>query len=62
MFGLFELQMPAAIQTRLANMANQQKAGTFVGTAVIGALTALIVTAAPSGTLAWRSASGAASA
>ena len=44
MFGLFELQMPAAIQTRLANMANRQKAGTFVGTAVIGALTALIVT------------------
>ena len=27
MFGLFELQMPAAIQTRLANMANQQKGG-----------------------------------
>jgi thiol:disulfide interchange protein DsbD len=44
MFGLFELQMPAAIQTRLANMANRQKAGTFLGTAVIGALTALIVT------------------
>ena len=44
MFGLFELQMPAAIQTRLANMANRQKAGTFVGTAVVGALTALIVT------------------
>ena len=44
MFGLFELQMPSAIQTRLANMANRQKGGTFVGTAVIGALTALIVT------------------
>jgi thiol:disulfide interchange protein DsbD len=44
MFGLFELQMPAAIQTRLANMANRQKGGTFVGTAIIGALTALIVT------------------
>jgi thiol:disulfide interchange protein DsbD len=44
MFGMFELQMPAAIQTRLANMANRQRAGTFVGTAVIGALTALIVT------------------
>ena len=44
MFGLFELQMPAAIQTRLASMANRQKAGTFVGTAVVGALTALIVT------------------
>jgi thiol:disulfide interchange protein DsbD len=44
MFGLFELQMPAAVQTRLANLANRQKAGTFLGTAVIGALTALIVT------------------
>jgi thiol:disulfide interchange protein DsbD len=44
MFGLFELQMPTAVQTRLANMANRQKAGTFLGTAVIGALTALIVT------------------
>jgi thiol:disulfide interchange protein DsbD len=44
MFGLFELQMPAAIQTRLASMANRQKAGTFLGTAVVGALTALIVT------------------
>jgi thiol:disulfide interchange protein DsbD len=44
MFGLFELQMPAAIQTRLANMANRQKAGSFLGTGVMGALTALIVT------------------
>jgi thioredoxin:protein disulfide reductase len=44
MFGVFELQMPTALQTRLANMANRQKAGTFLGTAVIGALTALIVT------------------
>ena len=44
MFGLFELQMPAAIQTRMANLANRQKTGTFVGTALIGALSALIVT------------------
>ena len=44
MFGVFQLQMPAAVQTRLANLANRQKGGTFVGTAVIGALTALIVT------------------
>jgi thiol:disulfide interchange protein DsbD len=44
MFGLFELQMPSAIQTRMANMANKQKTGTFVGTAIIGALSALIVT------------------
>ena len=27
MFGLFELQMPTAVQTRLANLANQQKGG-----------------------------------
>jgi thiol:disulfide interchange protein DsbD len=44
MFGLFELQMPAAIQTRLTSLANRQKGGTFIGTAIVGALTALIVT------------------
>jgi thiol:disulfide interchange protein DsbD len=44
LFGAFQFQMPTAIQTRLSNLANQQKAGTFAGTAVIGALTALIVT------------------
>ena len=44
MFGVFNLQMPAALQTRVANLANRQKAGTFAGTAVMGALSALIVT------------------
>ena len=44
MFGLFELQMPAAIQTRMTSMANNQRAGTFIGTAIMGALSALIVT------------------
>jgi thioredoxin:protein disulfide reductase len=44
MFGLYELQMPTAIQTRLANLANKQQGGTFIGTAVMGALTSLIVT------------------
>jgi thiol:disulfide interchange protein DsbD len=44
MFGVFQLQMPAAIQTRMATLANRQSAGTFAGTAVIGALSALIVT------------------
>jgi thiol:disulfide interchange protein DsbD len=44
MFGVFELQMPAAVQSRLANLANRQKGGTFIGTAIIGALSALIVT------------------
>jgi thioredoxin:protein disulfide reductase len=44
MFGVFTLQMPAAIQTRMAQLANRQRGGTFVGTAVMGALSALIVT------------------
>jgi len=44
MFGVFQLQMPAVVQTRIANLANRQRAGTYVGTAVMGALTALIVT------------------
>lgn len=44
MFGVYEIQMPTAVQTRLANLANKQRAGTYVGTAIIGALTALIVT------------------
>jgi len=44
MFGLYELQVPAAIQTRLAGLSNQQRAGSYVGTAIMGALSALIVT------------------
>jgi thiol:disulfide interchange protein DsbD len=44
MFGAFNLQMPSAIQSRIAGLANQQKAGTYVGTVAMGALTALIVT------------------
>ena len=45
MFGAFTLQLPSALQTRLTNVSNDQKAGTFVGTFVMGALSALIVTA-----------------
>ncbi len=45
MFGLFQLQMPASIQSRVADLSNRQRTGTFVGTAVIGALSALVVTA-----------------
>lgn len=44
MFGLFTLQMPAAVQTRIAALSNRQTAGTFGGVAVMGALSALIVT------------------
>ncbi|MEL7024129.1 MAG: protein-disulfide reductase DsbD [Pseudomonadota bacterium] len=45
MFGLFELQMPSAIQTRIANISNNQKSGTVVGAFVMGALSSLVVTA-----------------
>jgi thiol:disulfide interchange protein DsbD len=44
MFGLFTVQMPVAIQTRIASISNRQSAGTFGGVAVMGALSALIVT------------------
>jgi thiol:disulfide interchange protein DsbD len=44
MLGLFTLQMPVAIQTRIANISNRQSAGSFGGVAVMGALSALIVT------------------
>jgi thioredoxin:protein disulfide reductase len=44
MFGLFTVQMPAAIQTRIANVSNRQSSGSIGGVAVMGALSALIVT------------------
>ena len=43
MFGLFQLQMPAAIQTKLSNISNQQKGGSVAGVAVMGMLSAVIV-------------------
>jgi thiol:disulfide interchange protein DsbD len=45
MFGLFDLKIPAALETRLANVSGRQKSGSFVGTAIMGALSALVVTA-----------------
>ena len=43
MFGLYELQMPSAIQTRLVGFSNTQKGGAFVGVGIMGVLSALIV-------------------
>ncbi|MDJ0759322.1 MAG: protein-disulfide reductase DsbD [Woeseiaceae bacterium] len=45
MFGMFELQMPSSIQSRLAAASGNQKSGTMVGAFVMGALSSLIVTA-----------------
>ena len=44
MLGLFALQMPATLQTRLAEMSNRRTAGSLGGVAAMGALSALIVT------------------
>jgi len=45
MFGLFDLQMPSAVQTRLALLSGRQKSGTVIGAFIMGALSSLIVTA-----------------
>ena len=45
MFGLYTLQMPAAIQSRISSMSNRQSQGTLAGSAIMGALSSLIVTA-----------------
>ncbi|HEX9706858.1 MAG TPA: protein-disulfide reductase DsbD [Steroidobacteraceae bacterium] len=45
MFGLFDLRIPAALETRLAGVSGRQKSGSFLGTAIMGALSALVVTA-----------------
>jgi len=45
MFGAFTIQVPSFIQTRLSDASNKQRAGTFIGVGVMGALSALIVSA-----------------
>ena len=43
MFGLYQLQMPAAIQARLVQASDRQAGGKLAGVFVMGALSALIV-------------------
>lgn len=45
MFGAYDLQMPSSIQSKLANVSSNQKSGTMIGAFVMGALSALVVTA-----------------
>jgi len=45
MFGAYTLQMPSALQTRLTDVSNRQKSGSYLGCFVMGALSALVVTA-----------------
>lgn len=43
MFGFYELQMPASIQSKLTNISNSQQGGNVIGVAIMGFLSALIV-------------------
>ena len=43
MFGFFELRLPTALQNRLTNAANREKGGHLGGVALMGAISALIV-------------------
>jgi thiol:disulfide interchange protein DsbD len=45
MLGLFTIEMPGFLQTRLSSKSNEQQAGTYLGVGVMGALSALIVSA-----------------
>lgn len=43
MFGFYELQVPASLQSRLSSASSHQKGGSLAGVAVMGLLSALIV-------------------
>ncbi len=43
MFGFYELQLPTALQTRLANASGRQSGGKLLGVFAMGAISALIV-------------------
>jgi thiol:disulfide interchange protein DsbD len=43
MFGFYELQLPGAMQTRLASASGRQKSGKLAGVFAMGAISALIV-------------------
>lgn len=43
MFGFYDLQMPASIQSKLTNISNSQQGGNIIGVAIMGFLSALIV-------------------
>jgi thiol:disulfide interchange protein DsbD len=43
MFGFYDLQMPASIQSRLTEISNRQQGGSFIGAGIMGILSALIV-------------------
>ena len=43
MFGFYDLQLPASWQNKLSSISNRQKSGSWLGVAIMGLLSALIV-------------------
>ncbi len=43
MFGVYELQMPSAIQSRATDWSNRFKGGSFIGVFIMGGVSALVV-------------------
>jgi len=43
MFGFYDIQVPAGLQGKISQFSSKQKGGTFIGVAIIGVLSALIV-------------------
>ncbi|MEH6446068.1 MAG: protein-disulfide reductase DsbD [Oceanospirillaceae bacterium] len=43
MFGFYELQLPNAVQSKLSTLSNNQQGGNYIGVAIMGVLSALIV-------------------
>ena len=43
LFGLFHLQMPAALQSRIHEISHSQKSGSLIGVAIMGILSGLII-------------------
>ncbi len=43
MFGVYQLQLPVALQTRLTAISHRQRGGSYTGVALMGSLSALIV-------------------
>lgn len=62
MFGAFSLQLPASLQTRLAQLSNQQQGGNSLGVFIMGAISGLVcspcTTAPLSGALLYVAQSG----
>jgi thioredoxin:protein disulfide reductase len=43
LFGFYELQLPHSIQTRVNHLSHKQRAGTYLGSFIMGALSTLII-------------------